>query len=782
MSSPSDRPANRLAKTSSPYLLQHAHNPVDWQPWGQEAIDEARRRDVPIFLSVGYSTCYWCHVMERESFEDEATARVMNADFVNIKLDREERPDLDDLYMAAVQMLTGQGGWPMSVFLEPDTLRPFWGGTYFPPRPMHGRPSFTQVLERISEAYEQDRESIRAQAEAVGQEILKKLGTASEPVMLGAEDVQRAITTLLTIFDRTHGGFGRSPKFPQPVYLELLLAARERAGDGETRAAVDGALRLTLDKMATGGIFDQIGGGFHRYSVDALWLVPHFEKMLYDQAQLLPVYAWAAKVFGDAYYARIVRKTCEYLAREMTHAGGAFYCAQDAEVDGREGLNYVWTPADVNAALESESDREFAMDVLGLGDGPNFQDPHHPGEQARTVLWLRTRPEEHARRRAVSLPEFLAKLDAVSALMLAHRQKRKQARLDDKVLAAWNGQMIAGLARASVELDDIAMYEGAARAMEFVVRELVDERGRVWRSWRDGRRSEIPGVLEDHAHVIGGLAALARAARHHSGHAADGARWIEIATRVLGEAQRSFGDAAADGFFDTRAGEQDLFVRARSTYDGAVPSGAALMLSALIDLHELTGEGSYLRRARGALASISADVKDSPVATALSTVGLLRLLSADATALREGLAARGARTAAPTPAPDEIVTVFASEQEVTVADDEPAEVLLAIEIAPGYHINAFDAGEASGGVVLPLKIELIGGGGLVAYADYPKGEPMGGAGYRVHHGRIEVPVAIEKIGAVTGDARLAITYQACREDACMAPRTVELDVAIGVRV
>src|ERR1043165_6403662 len=332
---------NRLAKETSPYLLQHAHNPVDWFPWGIEAFAEARKRGVPIFLSIGYSTCYWCHVMERECFESEEIAAQMNRGFLCIKVDREERPDLDDIYMAATQMTTGRGGWPMSVFLEPEKLRPFYCGTYFPPEPRGGMRSFPQILEAISGAWKNERDEVAQQSETLANAVREHLGTVESTVPVGLGHVSKAAQTLLRMLDRVHGGFGSAPKFPQPVFLEFLLDIREVAADEATRDATDQALRLTLDRMACGGMNDQIGGGFHRYSVDEKWLVPHFEKMLYDNAQLAAVYARAGTIYNDDFYRRTARRTIEYILKEMTQPSGAFSSAQDAEVDGREGGNYA---------------------------------------------------------------------------------------------------------------------------------------------------------------------------------------------------------------------------------------------------------------------------------------------------------------------------------------------------------------------------------------------------------------------------------------------------------
>lgn len=778
-SSAAPRHTNRLARSSSPYLLQHAHNPVDWWAWSPEAHAEARSRNVPIFLSIGYSTCYWCHVMERESFEHQATADLMNQRFVNIKLDREERPDLDDLYMAAVQMMTGSGGWPMSVFLEPDTLRPFWGGTYFPPRPMHGRPSFSQVLTRISDAYKADREGIRTQAKALTDAVAEKLAAEQRPVLLGPEDVQRACTTLLTILDPTHGGFGRAPKFPQAVYLELLLATRERAGDEATRAALDHALRLTLDKMAVGGLFDHLAGGFHRYSTDHLWLVPHFEKMLYDQAQLLPIYARAAVIFNDAFYRSIAELTADYVLREMRTGPGnaAFSTAQDAEVDGREGQNYLWTAEEFRQVLPSAL-LDFALRVFGVSDGPNFQDPHHPSEPQRNVLWLRERPEVIARVLNLPVADFDAKLGQTRDLLLAHRRTRKQPRLDDKVLTAWNGHMIAGLATAAHVLHRADWLDAAETAARFVLDHLSAADGSLLRTWRLGE-AHTPAMLEDYAHMIAGLLAVGRATSdvaRRQWAIAEGVRLLRIVEERYVESGGGRG-----GYFDTHANATDLFVRPRATYDGATPSGGSVMLSVLIDLHELTGDAVYLQRARRLLATLSPAIKESPVATALATTGLLRLLTIDANAVKESLAAQGARRGESQR--DAPVQIFADASEVAVGVDAPGQLLVRIVIAEGYHINAYDAAEASGGTLIPLRVDVIAAPGLAVYADYPPGDSVAGTGHRVHHGEIEFPVVIERQTSglsAGGSPKLVVSFQACTQQACQLPQTLELDVQVNL--
>ena len=780
------RPANRLALSRSPYLLQHAHNPVDWHEWGEGAFAAARARDVPIFLSIGYSTCYWCHVMERESFEDEATAALMNERFVCIKVDREERPDVDDLYMAAVQMLTGRGGWPMSVFLEPRSLRPYWGGTYFPPRPAHGLPSFRQALEGMSDAYRDRREDVVKQASAIGAAIAEKMaaGEAGAAVHIGRPQCAMAVQTLLTTFDRVHGGFGGAPKFPQPVYLAFLLDARERTGEPAARAAIDAALRLTLDRMAMGGMFDQVGGGFHRYSVDGYWLVPHFEKMLYDNAQLLGVYARATVAFGDGFYRRTAERIAAYVLREMTAPSGGFFTAQDAEVDGREGLNYLWTAAEVRQEFADAPELgAVAIDLYGLTSGPNFQDPHHPTAPARNVLHLSERPEATAARVGATPADFAARVEAINARLLARRAARQRPRLDDKVLTSWNGLMIAALADAGRLLDRPEWVDAAARAAEDVLAGALRADGELMRTRRGDGPAVIEGVLDDYAMLASGLIALARAGR---------APFLEIARQLVDAAARLFGDSRG-GFFDTRAEQADLFVRARSTYDGAMPSALSVMIADLVDLAELTGEGGFAGRAAAALASISRAIMESPIATVNSTGALLRLLDVDEPALVGALRAAGAADVAaaghaargkPGEADGEeaVVSLMASAEEIDLPSGEPVEFSLRVVIAPGWHVNAADAG-AGGAGLIPLRLSVEGGTGVSVYADYPPGEPLADSPLDgtplVCSGTLDLACVLEREGEWTGEPTLVLTYQACTRTECDAPQRLKLGIRLG---
>ncbi len=771
---------NRLADETSPYLLQHAGNPVDWRPWGEDAFAEARRRDVPVFLSIGYSTCYWCHVMERESFEDTATARVMNERFVCVKVDREERPDVDDLYMTATQIMTGRGGWPMSCFLEPEQLRPFWCGTYFPKEPRHGLPSFTQVLTGLSEAWKTKRDEVLGQAETVADSVRGALASAGEPRPVGRAAVTGAVETLLRSFDRTHGGFGGAPKFPQPANLMLLLEARDGA-EGDTLAAIDAAVRTTLDRMALGGMFDQVGGGFHRYSTDAAWLVPHFEKMLYDQAQLALVYARAARTYDDAFYARIVRRTLDYVLREMTGADepGArgFYSAQDAEVDAREGLNYLWTPEEVRDALGDE-DAELAIRVYGLDKGPNFRDPHHADEPARNILFLVDRPERLAADHGVTPDELLARLGSINERLLEARSQRKQPHLDDKAIASWNGLMIEALAAGASLLGEPSYAAAACRAARHVMNSMRDAEGALLRVERGGR-AKTPAFLEDHAAMIRGLVAL-----HEYGFDEDGEH-LRAAIELADLVHAAFADAGG-GYFDTRENQGDLLVRTRSTYDGAIPCGSSLMLGALLALHRATGDGVQLDRAVGVLASLSPRLAESPASVVEATRHLLAMMR-----MGEALDARvafddGKLGQAPDRAPP--VNVFASAESVGVGPETPGTFRLRLQVDDGYHVVAAEPGEGGRGL-LPMRVGLVRGQGVAVYADYPEGEVLdlgieGVGPIRVHSGVVEFDVALEHapgVGPSTGDPILGITLQACGDTECLAPQTLELGVEIDVR-
>ncbi|MBL0926518.1 MAG: thioredoxin domain-containing protein [Phycisphaerales bacterium] len=770
------RPANRLAGQTSPYLLQHAHNPVDWFPWGPEAFEEARRRGVPIFLSVGYSTCYWCHVMERECFENEAIGRLMSGLFVCVKVDREERPDVDDVYMAAVQVMSGSGGWPMSLWLTPPGaagpgdggLRPFYAGTYFPPEDRFGRPGLSRVMRSLSDAWANQREQVLAQAADVAGAVGEQLAQQWAPVRADERHISQAVGRLLRIHDGERGGFGGAPKFPQPVYLEFLLDARPVVDDPAAQASIDRAVRTTLDQMAIGGMNDQLGGGFHRYSVDASWTVPHFEKMLYDNAQLARVYARSARLNGDDYHAQVARRTLDYVLGEMTDPAGGFHSAQDAEVDAREGLNYLWTREDLAAALPPD-DSALAARVFGLDRGPNFRDPHHPQEPARSVLRLRGRPEAVAAGEGLTGEDFEARMGRVRAALLAVRARRKQPGLDDKVLASWNGLMIASLADAAGLLNEPRYLDAAERAARFVLSAMRGPGGELLRTWRRGR-AHTEGFAEDYAAVVLGLVAVQRAG------GAMGRSSPEFASAALDLIDRAvmlFGDPAAPGaLFDTPPGRTDLIVRTRGTYDGAMPSAGSVLAHALIDLFELTGDRRVLSRAVSLVGTLTHAVDVSPVGSINATRAVLRLMLLDRS-IPDAWGPAGAE-APPAEAP---VQVFTTVERVAVGAAE-AEIPLKLRIAPGYHINAHEPGVPG---LVGVAVGVEGGEGVALSVAYPRGRRLDEADEaspRVHAGDLDLTVKLRRSGDWSGRPMLVVRFQPCTDAACLEAMAVELDVAI----
>ncbi len=593
---------NHLAGETSPYLLQHARNPVDWYPWGEEALARARLLDRPIFLSIGYAACHWCHVMERESFEDEATAAVLNASFVPIKVDREERPDLDQLYMGAVQALTGQGGWPMSVFLAPDG-RPFHGGTYYPDTPRHGLPSFRQVLEAIRLAWTEQRDEIERTGALLVDALAdgQRAGTTMD-AMPGVEVLVRAASAIDAAFDPVNGGWGRAPKFPQAMTIEALLRRHAATGDPRPLAIA----RRSLDAMAAGGVRDQLGGGFHRYSTDAAWLVPHFEQMLYDNAQLARVYVHAWALTGDAGYLATATGTLDYLLRELRTTEGGFAASQDADTDGAEGGTFTWSAAEVREALGPEAALFSA--AYGVSDAGNWE--------GRTILARVRDDRELAERFGQAADAVAGRLAASRAALLERRSLRPQPARDGKVLAAWNGLAIGALADAARAMGaagdaalagDAARYRDAATgAAEAVLAGLRKPDGRLRRSWTDGRAT-ADGVLEDHADMAEGLLALYEATGDE--------RWFTEAVTLAEVMLAHFADPSG-GFFDTADDGERLVLRPRDLQDNAVPSGNAMAATVLLRLTALTAEPRYRAAAERAIGTVGPLLAQHPTAFA----------------------------------------------------------------------------------------------------------------------------------------------------------------------
>jgi hypothetical protein len=551
-------PRNRLAAESSAYLRQHMHNPVDWFPWGPEALEQARLRDVPLLVSIGYSACHWCHVMEHESFEDAETAALMNELFVPIKVDREERPDLDQIYMDTVTRLTGHGGWPLTVFCMPDGT-PFYGGTYFPPEPRHGLPSFRQILMGAAQAYRERRGEVKQSAERILAALSERAPGSAESAP-GAQTAVQSALRLLQGADSEQGGFGSAPKFPTPCYLELLLAAVDALPERKAREALDHVV-FTCREMARGGVYDQLGGGFHRYSVDARWAVPHFEKMLYDQGQLLRVYAeaWRRSGASDDDLLWPVRETAAYLRREMSAPDGGFYASQDADSEGEEGVYYVFTPEQIDAALGPEAGAAFCR-AYGVTARGNF-------EHGSTVL------ADGAREPRASFAEERAKL-------LAARASRVAPATDRKRVAAWNALAISGLARAGSLLGDDAMLADAVRGAEFVSEQMRDGAGRPTRIWNEGRAS-VPAFLDDFASWIEATLDLYRAGA--------GERWLGSALAAAESVAARFYDPAEADLFLTPVDGEPLVHRPRSDHDGATPHSTGLAALGLLRVADLSG-------------------------------------------------------------------------------------------------------------------------------------------------------------------------------------------------
>ncbi|MCY3655940.1 MAG: thioredoxin domain-containing protein [Chloroflexi bacterium] len=562
---------NRLADETSPYLLQHAANPVDWYPWGEEAFERARAEDCPVLLSVGYSSCHWCHVMAHESFEDESIAAVMNEGYVNIKVDREERPDVDSVYMTATQAMTGQGGWPMTVFMTPDG-EPFYAGTYFPPDDGHGRPGFRRVLEALRHSWDTDRERLLSSASRITEQLQAATEReASGDATVTADLTAGAVDRLRGAYDATWGGFGAAPKFPNPATLEFLLLHDHAATDADLGQPGARAMAVeTLRSMALGGMYDHLGGGFARYSVDREWLVPHFEKMLYDNAQLVRAYTHAWQITGDLLFEQVVRETLAYLEREMLHAEGGFYSAQDADSEGIEGKFFVWTPAEFGAVLGPE-DGSLAAEVYGVTVAGNFQDPHHPEFGRRNVLSRRAPLNHIATSRGTTVEAIEERMAEWRERLLAERETRVRPGLDDKVLTSWNGLALAAFAEAGRVFGEPSYVAVAERNAAFV-REAMWSDGRLLHTWKDGR-ARIDGMIEDYTYYGLGLIELYRA----TGDLAH----LHWAAELLEVVVERFRDPEGGGVYEAASDAERLILRQKPLFDAASPSGngAAALLA-----------------------------------------------------------------------------------------------------------------------------------------------------------------------------------------------------------
>jgi len=660
------RRANHLAEQTSPYLLQHALNPVDWYPWGPEALERARREDRPIFLSIGYAACHWCHVMERESFENEAIAEQLNRDFVAIKVDREERPDLDDVYMAAVQAMTGSGGWPMNVFLTPG-LEPFYGGTYFPPEDRHGMPGLPRVLAGVADAYRERREDVLAQGRMLAAHLRDQLGVPAGAIEPEARILEAATVRLRQQFDPVHGGFGPAPKFPAPMTLEFLLRSWRRSHDPETLRMVT----VTLDRMADGGIHDQLAGGFARYSTDARWLVPHFEKMLYDNALLAHCYLEGYRATGYDRYARVASTTVDFMIRELQTDDGGFASALDADTEGEEGRFYVWSAEEFDAALRAagltDTDRRAMAAWLGVTPGGNWE--------GRNVLHV-----------AGPAPEA-ATAERGRAALLAARERRARPARDDKQLAAWNGMALRAVATAALVLGAPRHAEATRRCAAFIGA-LMRPDGGLWRTERGGV-SHTPGFAEDYANVADGLLAA---------HAALGdaellVRAVALSDRLVAD----FWDGESGTLFDTSAEHEALVARPRSLVDSATPSANAVAADLLLRVALLTGDPDADRRARSILRAVAPALERQPSAFGRMLASLDRALGDPIDVVVAGeadgpLAVELSRAAASAYAPDLVIAWRTADVQLgdwpLFADKEPRGGVASAYVCRGYACEA----------------------------------------------------------------------------------------------
>jgi uncharacterized protein YyaL (SSP411 family) len=579
---------NRLADEASPYLLQHAHNPVDWYPWGNEAFEKAKNEDKPIFLSIGYSTCHWCHVMERESFESEHIAAIMNEYFVSVKVDREQRPDIDEIYMKTVMMMTGSGGWPLSVFLTPEG-KPFYDGTYFPPYDIHGRPGFERVLLSVAEAWKNNRQELVDSAFKIS-ELLQSPAGPTEKSDLSPDILDKAFESLQSYFDTVNGGFGTAPKFPQPTNLSMLLCYWKRTNDDQALNMVE----KTLDEMANGGIYDQIGGGFHRYAIDEEWLVPHFEKMLYDQAQLSKVYLQAYQITKKERYAKVAREIFDYVLRDMSDAAGGFYSAEDADSEGKEGAFYLWDTIQIASVLNEEH-AQLLKSYYGVRKKGNF-------EQGKTILNVTKsikQLEKEFRKDRTSIEKILAESQTK---LFKERTKRIRPHRDEKIITGWNGLMISSLAYGGAVLGEEKYIEAAEHSAKFILKTLR-KNGRLMRYYKDGQVVE-KAFLDDYALMVTGLLDIYEAMFD--------VKWLDEAISLSNQMIELFADMEKGGFYLSGKDGEKLIARTKPNSDGAIPSGNSVAALALLKLGRLTMDQHFTEFGGQVLDAFSQQLQQSP--------------------------------------------------------------------------------------------------------------------------------------------------------------------------
>jgi uncharacterized protein YyaL (SSP411 family) len=773
-------PANRLARETSPYLLLHAHNPVDWYPWGPEALARAKAENRPIFLSVGYSSCYWCHVMERESFMNPAIAKYLNEHFVSIKVDREERPDVDQIYMTALRAFRNGAGWPMSIFLTPDG-RPFFGATYFPPEDRDGFEGFLTVLERVDDAWRNHRAELDKVADQVVTIVRRSLAGAGARgrVPLSRDLAAQGRVQLTEQFDPTYGGFGfspenpRRPKFPEPVNLVFLLDQHRRGAKGPPGSGLDPLAMVvtTLDQMARGGIRDQLAGGYHRYATNRSWTVPHFEKMLYDNAQLAAAHLLAFERTGDVRWRDEAAATFAFLARTMTAPEGGFYSALDAEVGGEEGQSYVWTRGEVARVLGAGADDGVFAAVYGLTLAPNFAD-------GRYVLFEPRSRAAQAEAFGTTPAALEQQLGPLRARLLAGRDRRPAPLRDDKVLTSWNGLTIAAYAEGFRLLRDGAYRQAAERAADFLLTHLRTPEGRLLRTYRSGQ-SKIPAYLEDYAFLTHGLLRLHAA----TGDPARLAQARALTDRMIAD----FADTRDGGFFSTAGDHESLLARPKDLVDGALPSGNSVAIRNLVALAAATGERRYLDLAGQALDAFSATLAETPGALPLMLVALEEYLDARPAAVI-------AATPGPPPAPADVLP---GGQTVVAATAAPApgaaivpggelDVTVTLTVMRGWHIYANPAGDET---LKPTTVTLsTGQPATLAAVRYPVGTatlatPGSPEMASIYEGTVKLTACVRldaqaQPGPLT--LNLKVSYQACNDRVCLPPASLIVPVVLTI--
>ena len=717
---------NRLIHETSPYLLLHAHNPVDWYPWNDEALERAKKENKLIFLSVGYSTCYWCHVMEREVFSNPEIAEMMNKDFINIKIDREERPDLDEIYMTATQLLTQRGGWPNSVFLTPD-LKPFYAGTYFPPTDMPSRPGFPTILDAVHEAWVTREAEVIESANQISETI--EIATSRGFTSLTAKPVNRTLITtaldyLRTSYSHAYGGFGKAPKFPSPANLELLLSEYERSPTPSLLKMVT----HTLDMMAYGGMYDQIGGGFHRYSVDAKWLVPHFEKMLYDNAQLAKVYLQAYQLTEQSRYRRVAEEIFSFVFREMTAPEGGFYSALDAETDAEEGKYYVWTANEIQKILGKKEAARFG-EVYGVDKGPNFE--------GKNVLYV---PE------GAAAEDALLSVESAREKLLTARAKREYPLLDTKIIVNWNGLMIDALTYGYYVLGEERYLAAASKATQFILDTMRKPDGELLHTYTAGVVKQDV-YLDDYAFFVKGLLGLYQATGEE--------QWLNSAKTLTDTMIQLFWDSKNGSFYYTKADAKHLIVRTKKPYDSAIPSGNSVAVQNLLGLGE-----EYQDYAERTLRCFAESMSQAPSSFMYMLFALNHYLT-----LEEGLVSD---TSA-------LVTTTA---EVNAEKDGIFNVELRLKIATGWHINANPAGQAN---LIPTTLTLNTDDPMdIIDVAYPKGRSarfeFSDGSVNVYEGNLTIPLKLKQKSNSKKNTQvtLKLTYQPCSETECLLPQTLNI--------